>query len=181
MEFSSLHAWLTQAQLEDAWWVGVDGVLQDKVIPLDEVTKLLTVNCHHEIAVLHVSRAATEDENWVIVEPDSLRLSANGTAQVAMPDLVRMESRLEALAKENAALHRRLDGLEQTLELLKEPIMDAFKIIEERSQELEKAEGVMLSRFGEHERFVAEVEQLKENLVASGIEVPAILDELQVG
>ncbi|WP_309398607.1 hypothetical protein [Cerasicoccus maritimus] len=174
MHLTSLRQWLKSSQAEDAWWVCVDVNLHDSVITLKELESILAKTAGKQVSVLHVSECNLPEEPWKTLDPLTTALAAESSG-LSKKDWEKIENRLLELESQQDNFKKRLELMERTIEVLGQPVRQALQIIEERKNHVEKAEQVLSDRAWQYETFIAEVEQLKDDLRAAGIAIPGVL------
>lgn len=68
MTIQDLKKWRTSQELEDVWWIQIDGESLGRKVNLEKIGQILDQKLDSEVMVLHVSQASQRPRPWIEVE-----------------------------------------------------------------------------------------------------------------
>ncbi|MDA9831425.1 hypothetical protein N9C66_08790 [Akkermansiaceae bacterium] len=68
MTIQELKKWQTSQELEDVWWIQIDGETLGRKVNLEKAGQILNQKLDSEVMVLHVSRTSQRPRPWIEVE-----------------------------------------------------------------------------------------------------------------
>ncbi len=154
---------------EDAWWLCCDREIHPEVLNTNQVDVYLVHNETRNIAVLHVSEAGQEHENWLYLtnEPEPAAKTVEPTPTPAHnSELADVNAQMAQAQELIRALADRVSLLERHIMTLNKPLREAMDIIDERARFLSESEEALIARMDEQERTQAELDQLREELAS---------------
>ena len=64
MKLDDLRTWLVENEVEDSWWISIDGDVQNSTVSIREAADIKAKRNGAEVMVLPVSYTAEEDPPW---------------------------------------------------------------------------------------------------------------------
>lgn len=68
MTIQDLKKWQTSQELEDVWWIQIDGETLGRKVNLEKIGQILNQKLDSKVMVLHVSRTSQRPRPWIEVE-----------------------------------------------------------------------------------------------------------------
>ncbi len=185
MILKELQRWIIKHDAEDSWWVAVDGDIQDTVMSLPDISRFKDESGDRQVSVLHVSKAEDKNAEWLIFEQDEPRVARLApkvvqktvATRVVSAPVVEFETARVAVEKAKvdpdiiADLRRQMESLARQVKQfqalvddLKQPIVEARKVLEERENFLEIGETALFEKAQKQEVLQTELEQLRDDL-----------------